>query len=147
MQSMQDRFIIVNGNKVYVSRDVWQYHVSNVNHVHKQARRRGECRADGRKVAACSSDCYTCRYWMPKGISADERLEHNDGICGNTDAQMVMRCREIIADMARVDPDGEVIGSMLMNKCDIKDIAERLGIPLSTCYQRIRRIGKRLEED
>lgn len=144
---MKDHYYIpVDGGLVEVSREVWQYHNQNVNHIHYIARKNEECWASQRQMAVCNGDCYTCPCYTPKGISVDALTECNDSrvvVCGYNDPQMLLRCEDMIADMARVDPEyGERIGRMIMDGWQIVDIAAVLGIPASTLRDRLRRIGR-----
>ena len=143
---MQDQhYILVNGKKVYVSREVWQYHTSNVNHIHYQARKREECRADGRKMAACNGDCYTCWCRMPKGISVDALAERNGylpGMYTQADPDMLLRCQDIVAIMSQTIPDGARMAHMIMRGDTVHDVMSALGISRSTYYRRLRRVRR-----
>ena len=149
VRTMREYYIIVNNKWVYVTREVWQAHNAYVNHIHYEAnrdRKRKQCWAGRKQMAACTGDCHTCRYYAPKEVSVDVLYERNDSRIGGhryQDPQMLLRCVETVADMARVDPAyGERIGRMIMDGWDIVDIAVVLDIPVSTLRDRLRRIGR-----
>ena len=147
---MKDEYyLVVDGKRVVVSYEVWRYHNCNVNHIHYEANRdpgAKQCRANRRQRAICTGDCYACYYWSPKGVSVDVLIEHNSeqiSIRGYEDPEMLLRCEDMIADMARIDPEyGERIGRMIMEGWQIIDIAAVLDIPVSTLRDRLRRIGR-----
>lgn len=148
----REYYIIVNGDKIQVTRAVWQYHNHTINHIHYIANRdpdNKQCWAGRKQMAACNGDCHTCRYYTPKAVSIDVLADHNDPQIGEhryQDPEMLLRCEDLIADMARVDPQyGERIGRMIMDRWDIVDIAAVLDIPVSTLRDRLRRIGRRIK--
>lgn len=150
---MKDEYyLIVEGKRVDVSYEVWRYHNRNINHIHHEAnrdRKRKQCWAGRKQMAVCNGDCYICRYYIPKGVSVDALTERNEsriGIRRYQDPQMLLRCEDIIADMALADPEyGERIGRMIMDRWEIVDIAAVLDIPASTLRDRLHRIGRRIK--
>lgn len=142
-------YLIVDGKRVDVSYEIWQYHNHNVNHIYyvtNRDRDHKQCWANRKQRAVCNGDCHLCKYYTPKGISVDVLADRNGsrvGGCGYQDSEMLLRCEDIITDMVRVDPAyGERIGRMIMDGWQIVDIAAVLDIPVSTLQDRMRRIGR-----
>lgn len=147
-------YIIVNCKRVYVTHEVWQAHNAYVCHIRYIANRdpdHKQCWARRKQMAACNGDCHTCRYYTPKAVSIDVLTERNDPRIGGhryQDPEMLLRCEDMIADMARVDPEyGARIGRMIMDGWQIVDIAAVLDIPVSTLRDRLRRIGRKMREE
>lgn len=144
---MEDRYLIINRHKVYVSYGVWQYYVSDTNHIHYRTRKAKECRANGKQMAACNGDCHTCWYWTSKGISVDALAERNGylpGMYAQADPDMLLRCQVIVAIMAQTIPDGARMAHMIMRGDTVHDIVQVLGISRSTYNRRLRRVRRAL---
>lgn len=142
---MLDKYIIVKKKKEYVSHEIWQYHVSDTNHIHYRARKAKECRANRRQMAACNGDCHTCWCWMPKGISVDAPAERNGYLPGmymQADPDTLLRCLDIVTIMAQTIPDGARMAHMIMQGDTVQEIVSALGISRSTYYRRLRRVRR-----
>ena len=144
-------YIAQNGRLVEVNQDVRNSINSLTNACRYRATKRKACIVNSRRKAAyCESDCSVCRYYVSNTYSLDDMGTRLDGqIADNRsiNTEITYRCIEILADMARIDPDGERIGYWIMHDYTAKEIAAALGIPVSTYYYRLYRIRRYLKED
>lgn len=138
------KYYICSGEKLYqIDQEVYHAITQLTNRIHYQMGVSDACVAGRRGMVWCEGDCVVCRYWSPREVSVEERDQRNDGQIADTTAEMLLRCEDIIADMARVDPDcGDRIGRMNMAGYDQRFIARALGLPVSTYRDRVKRIGR-----
>ena len=153
-QNKARRYVIVEGQKVYLSAEQQKIWDKFINDARNEARRAGSCGQPDYHL--CDGDCIACRWYRDGRLTSlnDQNHGRDEGIAENSSAMGIIEspedtmignerideiCTKLYsyADQA-YDQGARILRMFIDDKCSTYEIAGALGIPVSTVKKRLK---------